>query len=124
MEDKKDYAVGEWVWWIDAWRTMRGGTIYGFEDTKNGLAALIYENGRKGSRTGALVKDCWPDKQTCLDKDAERSARQVEEYKKNIVTVHDLVKFLYEHDVNSEYMDYDAKKAAEERAAELGVPVC
>lgn len=124
IKNENKYNIGDWVWWFDQWGTLRSGTVYGFEDTPRGKAVKIHENGRTGACTGSLMENCWPSRKECLKKEKERSASQVAEYKESIKSVHDLVKFLYEHDINSECCDYDAKKAAEERAAELGVPVC
>lgn len=123
IRNKNSYKIGDMVWWFDAWGTLRSGTIYDFTPAREGKIAKIYENGRKGACTGALIEACWPSKEACLAKEAERSAAQVAAYKESIQSVHDLVRFLYKHDVNSEYRDYDAAKAVKERAAELGVPV-
>lgn len=124
IENKNEYHIGDWVWWFDSWGTLQKGTIYGFADSPQGRAAQIYENGRKGACRSALLSKCWPSEEECLKKEKERSDAQVAEYKEKIKSVHDLVNFLYKHDVNSKYCDHDAKRAAEERAAELGVPIC
>lgn len=60
---------------------------------------------------------------TNLAAEEKRSKLQKAEYKAQIKTIHDLVKFLYENNVNSEYRDYEAAAAAKECAVELGVPV-
>lgn len=115
IENKNKYEIGDKVWWFDSWGNLRWGVIYNFV---KGHAA-IYENGRQGSHTGAMVEDCWPSKDECLRAEAQRSELQVAEYKESIISVEDLVKFLFEQDVNGEDYDYDARRAAAERAKEL-----
>ncbi len=115
IENKNVYVIGDKVWWLDAWNNLRWGIIYDF---KEGYAA-IHEDGKKGIQTGAKLEDCWPTREACIHAEAERSKLQTEEYKESIKSVEDLVKFLWENDVNSEYRDYDAAKAARIRAKEL-----
>ena len=44
---------------------------------------------------------------------------QTEAYRTSIKDVRDLVKFLFTHDVHSEFRDYEAEVAARKRAKEL-----
>lgn len=115
IKNPNKYKVNDKVWWFDAYDTLRNGVIYEIRDTH----ALIYEDGKKGLKTGAKLSDCWPTKDECLAAENHRSALQRVAYKESIKNVSDLVKFLFKHDVHSEFRDYDAAAAAKERAKEL-----
>lgn len=115
IENKNSFKIGDKVWWFDSWGTLRWGIIYKIQDNM----AAIYENGRKGANTGSRLDNCWPSKDGCLEAERQRAELQVAEYKESIRDVKDLVKFLFEHDVNGEDRDYDARRAAKERAKEL-----
>lgn len=123
IKNNNKFKIGDTVWWFDNWGTLRTGEIYDISDEKIRdkvtTYARIYEDGEKGVCTGAKLSDCWPTKQACLDADKRRSEAQVKEYKESITDVNDLVKFLFDNDVRSENRDYDARKAAKERAREL-----
>ena len=122
IENNNTYNVGDKVWWFDAYGTMRNGNIYEIrpEEGHNKVpVALIYENGKPGLQTGAMLEDCWPSEQACIEAEQMRAEAQKAEYKESIKDVNDLVKFMFEHDVVSEYKDYDALAAAKERANEL-----
>lgn len=112
--NEKQFKVGDTVWWFDAWGNLRWGIIYGIEDGH----ALIREEG-KGAKTGAKLGDCWESKEACLRAEARRAKLQTKEYEESITDVESLVRFLFEHDVHSEYKDYDAEAAARKRAREL-----
>ena len=115
IENSNKYKIGDKVWWFDPWGTLRWGIIYDIVSDH----AAIYENGRKGSHCGAALEKCWPSEDECRKAEAQRSELQTAEYRESITSVEDLVKFLFEHDVNGEDHDYDARRAAEERAKEL-----
>lgn len=126
IKNDNEYKIGDNVWWFDAWGNLRNGVIYNFVESQSGRAAAIHElmeNGKTGASSGALAKNCWPSKEICLAKEKERSQAQVMEYKASIQSVHDLVKFMYVTTISGEDPDYDARRAVEERSAELGVPV-
>lgn len=126
IKNENKYNVGDKVWWFDAWGVKRWGVIFNIAEAESDgrVFAQIYEKGREGAQTGAELSKCWPDEETCIRKEEERAEAQVAEYKDSIKSVHDLVKFLFANDVSGgEYCDYEARKAAQERAAELGVPV-
>lgn len=119
IENKNTYKIGDNVWWFDAYRNLQNGIIYDYYPTDNFAAIKQGING--GIHTGAKISDCWPTKDECLKAENRRAKAQKQEYKDSINTVEDLIRFLYTHDVQSEYRDYDAKAAVEERAAELGI---
>lgn len=130
IKNNNKYEIGDWVWWFDPWDNLKKGIIYGIievtygEDTDNPTQvkhAKIYEDGHIGSSTGARLSICWPSKEACIEAEKERSKAQVEEYKAGIEDVKDLVKFLFDYDVRSEYRDLDAVKAATEKAVEFGI---
>lgn len=115
MKNSNRYKIGDKVWWFDPWGTLRWGIIYDMDDH----IAAIHENGRKGSCTGSRLDNCWPSEDECRKAEAQRSELQTAEYRESITSVEDLVKFLFEHDVNGEDPNYDAQRAAKERAKEL-----
>ena len=51
--------------------------------------------------------------------ETDRITAQTEAYRTSIKDVRDLVKFLFTHDVHSEFRDYEAEAAARKRAKEL-----
>lgn len=87
IKNPNEYKVNDTVWWFDAYGTLRKGVIYEIGDTH----ALIYEDGKKGVKTGAKLSDCWPTKDACLAAENQRSALQRTAYKESIRTVSDLV---------------------------------
>lgn len=117
IENNNRFKIGDTVWWVDPWGNLMWGVIYAIDE--GNVAALIYKEGRVGACSGAKLCDCWPDKETCLAMEKKKSDLQVEEYKAGISNVEDLVRFLYTNDLNSENPDYEARRAAKERAEEL-----
>lgn len=115
--NKNEFKVGDKVWYFDAWGNLQNGVIYEIVDdhakTKEGLHG--------GVLAGAKLDKCWPSKEDCLYAENCRAVVQKAEYKESIKSVEDLVRFLYQNDVNSEYRDEEARKAAKERAEELGI---
>lgn len=124
IENTNKFQVGDKVWWFDAWGNMRWGIIYNIVDGKRGdtligKMACIHEEGKTGIHTGACLSDCWPSEEACLEAEERRVKEQIREYKESITNVKDLVRFLFEHQVTGEDMNYDAKAAASQRAKEL-----
>lgn len=116
IENNNKYKVGDTVHWKNEWGTFSWGVIY---EIKNGWA-LVYEKGHEGLKSGARLKDCWPDYDTCVAMNKKKTQEEIKEYKELIKTVEDLVLFLFDHDTSgSEYCDWEAKTAAKERAKEL-----
>lgn len=115
IENNNKYNIGDVVWWFDAWNNLQTGKIYGFEEDH----AKIRQGRYGGVSTGAPLSGCWPSQKECLEAEAKRAYRQKLEYKDSIKDVKDLVKFLLENDVCSEFRDYDAEAAAKERASEM-----
>lgn len=111
----KKFKIGDRVWWYDPYGTLRWGIIY---DIKDGHAA-IHEEGKTGSQTGAPLDRCHATKDDCIRAETDRITAQTEAYQTSIKDVRDLVKFLFTHDVHSEFRDYEAEVAARKRAKEL-----
>lgn len=124
MTNNNTYKVGDKVWWFDSWDNMRWGTIYEIRTEKQGALspvkmALIYENGRKGSNTGARLEECWPTREQCLVAKKNKEQKHYKECLDYIKTVEDLVRFMYNTDLTSEFRDCVAAKAVTEKAKEL-----
>lgn len=124
MTNNNTYKVGDKVWWFDAWDNMRWGIIYEIRTKKQGALspvkmALIYENGRKGSNTGARLEECWPTREQCLVAKKNEEQKHYKECLNYIRTVEDLVRFMYNTDLTSEFRDCAAAKAVTEKAKEL-----
>ena len=118
------YKIGSRVWWFDAWDNLRWGDIYEIRSEKWGALdsvkiALIHENGKKGSNTGARLEECWPTKEQCLVAKKTEEQKHYRECLNYIKTVEDLVRFMYSTDLTSEFRDCMAEKAVKEKAKEL-----
>lgn len=118
IENNNKFKVGDHVWYFDYYGNLRDGEIY--EITDAGMACTR-EGKRGGVTAGTELENCWPSKEACLEAEQKRCKLQVEEYKRSIRSVEDLVRFLWKNDINSECPDYEAKRAAKERAADFGI---
>lgn len=85
---------------------------------KGDFADLKWIDG--GSNTMRLTK-LYHTYEECLNAKELKSKQTIENYKSQIKTIEDLVKFMYNNCVAcaEEYTDWDARKAAAERAKEL-----
>lgn len=117
IENKNEYKVGDEVWYFDTWGSLRHGIIEKIVGDK----AATREGKRGGISAGSSLWNCWPTKEACLEAENKRWELQKAEYKESIKSVEDLVRFLYDHDINSEYADYEAREVAKECAAEFGI---
>jgi phosphoribosylpyrophosphate synthetase len=107
------------VWWVDPYHNLNSGRITEITKRNDTEYAIIHAGHFGGIQTGAKLSDCYESKQACIDAEKEKSRIRVEQYMNQINTVQDLVKFLFDHDVVSEYKDYDAEKAAKIKALNL-----
>lgn len=119
--DAKNFKIGDTVHWMDSWGNYQFGTISGFVEGKD--AVSIYGEGKKGISTGALLEKCWETKEALFRAEARRAKEQTRVYAESITTVKELVQFLFDHQVNGEYKDYDAEAAARKRAKEFGLNI-
>lgn len=115
IENNNVYNIGDTVWWIDSWGTMRWGVVINVTETY----LQTYLEGKNGSIMGWKKEECWPTKEELLKAEKRRAMLQKKEYMDSIRSVEDLVCFLYSHDMVSENKDYDAEAAAIEKAKEL-----
>lgn len=117
----KEYGklkVGDEVWYFNTWGTLCHGII---SEIVNDIA-VTKEGKFGGASGGAKLEVCWSSERECRQAEERRSKLQKEEYRKEIKSVEDLVKFLFTHDVsNSEVIDWEARDAAKERAKDFGI---
>lgn len=109
-----DFKVGDLVW-FDYFDFIYSAHIV---KIKGDLAHLKWTRG--GSNIMRLTK-LYRTREDCLNAIEENSKLAIQNYKSQIITIEDLVKFMYENCVAcaEEYTDWDARKAAAERANEL-----
>lgn len=116
VDNKKQYKIGDEVWWIDRDGNTRHGKIYEIRQddyVADGVPIALIKTDK--IETGARLFECWPSHRDLLDAEARRAGLQRNEYKGSIETVEDLVRFMFEHDMEDE----DARAAASERAKGL-----
>ena len=109
-----DFKVGDIVY-FDYFDFIREATI---AKIKGNLADLKWtECGRNTMR----LTDLYHTYEECLNAKKLKSKETIQNYKSQIKTVEDLVEFMYDNCVSccEEYTDWDARKAAAERAKQL-----
>ena len=110
--------VGDEIWYINAWGTLCHGIISEIKET----VTVTKEGKFGGISAGARLDRCWPSKTACCEAEKRRQQLQIEEYKKEIMSVNDLVKFLYTKIINDcENPDDEACEAAKARAKDFGI---
>lgn len=123
VQNNNQYQAGDTVWWFDPYENLRNGKITEIKETnQKGVGAIQYATVDLSDNPGTMntpLNVCWPTKGECLAADMQERQMQCEEYKAGIHDVKDLVKFLYEADINSEFPDHAARDAANAKAMEL-----
>lgn len=121
IKNENPCPVSSTVFFLNAYGCMETGTITKIIPAETKLMQdedyAIVQN--KGITMGAPLSACWPTEQDCLDAEARRSEQQTAAYKDSICNERDLIHFLYRHDLTSENRDYDAQRAAVEKAKEF-----
>lgn len=102
MTDKKDFGIGDKVWWFDSWDVLRNGNIYGIKGVSNSRVpgeiephALIYENGNPGTSMGTALSNCYATKKECID--ARTAQLEAECDKIRELDIKGLVTYLYDN---------------------------
>lgn len=121
----KKFNVGDHVWFEQTWAGPTSGTIVEIVNAENKRThenetwAKIHTD--DGASTGARIGRMWSTKEECLAALKAEEKALVNKYKESIKDVKDLVKFMYDNNVATaeEYTDWEARRAARERAAEL-----
>ena len=119
------FKAGDHVWFEQTWAGPTSGTIIEIVHTENRRShepevwARIHAD--DGGDTGAKIDRIWATKEECLAALKAASDALVAKYKESIKDVKDLVKFMYDNTVATaeEYTDWEARRAARERAFEL-----
>lgn len=110
---KKTFIVGDTVWFAGSWITK--AKIMEIDETNN-VANLKTPIGTCWQPMDILYHS----EQECRDAEKAEETRIRNEYRKKINSIDDLVIFLFNHDTNdSEFMDYNARAVAIEKASEL-----
>lgn len=114
---------GTGVYWIDSYYNLQMG-VAGKTVMENvrgeEIPYLRIRQGKNlGASTGAKLEDCYFTKEECLAAENKRFAAKVAEYRKEINTVEELAQFMYDHNLNTEFPDLEARQAAHESGKEL-----
>lgn len=125
---KENFKIGQKVWFLEYWSQMpKSATIVSFETIKSDkvytferkVAKLHWDDGGTNSM---LVEDLYSTKEELLCAEKEKSRKRIEKFKEEIKDVKDLIQFMLDNVVSTgaeEYVDWDARTAAIERAKEL-----
>ncbi len=113
----KEFKIGEEVWYFDQYEVLRHGII---TDIGDGYAKTK-EGQHGGASAGAKLEHCYATKEECCKVKVEADEARKLKYRESVKTVEDLVKFLWTHDIHSEYPDYEARDIAAEKAKEFGI---
>lgn len=121
---KKNFKIGQKVWFLEYLSQMpKCATIVSFEtikpDKERTVAKLHWDDGGTNSM---LVEDLYSTKEELLCAEKEKSRKRIEKFKEEIKDVKDLIQFMLDNVVSTgaeEYVDWDARTAAIERAKEL-----
>lgn len=93
--------------------------ILSIEQNQNGQSYYRIIDLDIGGECGCLVGEAYSTKEDCLAAVRGKEQKEIEEYKSQIKTVEDLIRFLFEHPMTGEDTDYEAKAAAIEMAEKL-----
>lgn len=118
--EKAGMKIGQEVWYSDTYGNVQSGeTIRFYEENPD----YVKVKGTRDSYVtgGVKIKDCYDTKDELLAAMQKNHEEKVVSFCKEIKTVHDLVRFMYDNTVScaEEYTDWDARKAAYIRAKEL-----
>lgn len=106
--------------WFDYKGTVTTGVVKDLSETY----VTVYVQSHTGKAKTTLdvrVSKCFPTKEELVKAMKEEEDRRVSSFKEQITSVEDLVEFMFNHVVcwAEEYTDWDARRAARERAKEL-----
>lgn len=125
-ENKREFNIGDEIWFYQEYTGIVKATIIDFRKTMNYFKrdeeiTYAYVETEDGMNTGVLLSDMHESKNACLKACEAKTEKIVKEYKDSIKDVNDLVRFMYNENVATaeEYTDWDARRAAKERALEL-----
>lgn len=116
----EDMELGQEIWFSDAWDNILSGKIIRFYDDHSGYVGIKGTRGNPGTQ-GVKINGCYPSRQELLDAMEAESERRRKKFCEEIRTTGDLARFMYSHAVSctGEWTDWDARRAAAERAKDL-----
>ena len=124
----KKFEIGQKVWFLEHWSKMpKCATIVSFGTIE---PDKVYPFERKyatlhwvdGGTNSMFVEDLYQSREELLQVEHEKSRKNIDKMKEEIKNVTDLIRFMFENTISSEseeYIDYDARTVAIERAKEL-----
>lgn len=114
---KTEIRINGTVWFFDPYGNLFCGKVTEIV----GEYVRVKGTGDSFGTMGAKTADCYATKQECIRAKQEADKAEVEAYKAQITDVRELVRFMYDNTVScaEEYTDWNARKAARERAREL-----
>ncbi len=125
MERFNNFAIGEHIWFNQAWVGPSGGTILGFNpiiDSNGKHATSIKIHLDDGGVTESLLKNIYHTKEELLEINKKEESILIANYKSEILDIESLVRFMFNNTISTgscEYTDWEARQAAKERAKEL-----
>lgn len=124
----KKFKIGDTVWFLEHWSQMpQSGIITEFGEVDSDKIHPTIRTYAKlklniGGSMSVLMDDLYDTKEELIEVVHQKSRKNIENMKEEIKNVTDLIKFMFENTISSgsgEYIDYDARNAAIERAKEL-----
>lgn len=121
----QDNIVGSTVWFEEPWSGLiQQGQVESLKIDPYNEEEVIYTIKMNTFSRGSICKrscDCFDSYNSCKKFIEDREEKRVNELKENIVTVEDLLRFMFNHTVarSEEYTDWTARQAAKESAYEI-----
>lgn len=120
MCDMKNFQINDHVYFRTAYVPFNEGIVTKILTSHGGLLTIECLSGMHGTQMVA-VSNCFHTANELNDYNQQTSDAQVQKYRASIVTVCDLVRFMYNHTVSraEEYTDWEARAAACDAAKDL-----
>lgn len=111
---EKEFKIGDEVWYFGPYDALRHGIITDMQ----GKYVKIKDETVVG---GTILENCYATKEECCKAENEKNEARKAKYRESIKTIKQLVRFLWQHDIHSEFPDYEAREVAKEKAREFGI---
>lgn len=122
----KRFRIGQEVWYRSTWRDVNSGIIEELKEVRRASGEMEPYVIIKGTRDtiinhGAYIKNCYATKEELLEALKAESEDTINKYCKQLNTVEDIIRFMYNENVAraEEYTDWDAREAVKKRVKEL-----
>ena len=125
MEKFNNFAIGEHIWFNQAWVGPSGGTILGFNsiiDSNGNPATSVKIHLDDGGITESLLKNIYHTKEELLEINKKEESTLIANYKSEMLDIESLIRFMFDNTISTgscEYTDWEARQAVKERVKEL-----